>query len=233
MLQVDDKNKELFSYLQKESTFIETNTFAFTSSHIAADVLSHFLFYYLKKNSITLMIKQNSLKEHDISYFKRFISAEQSEKIFLSISSSLYQYFTEQDMFSLEGFLRFRLKKQTAEVKTLIEDAFSFYNEHTTESENIQLFREMVDTQPSLEKELFLIVKNNQNVLLKGQKTIHLTDTTSNEDNILMHCILLAPNFLHVFDSSHLLSKETVVLLKKIFREKVNFYEGDHIEHSN
>lgn len=233
VLQVDCSQPEFFSYLKKNSTFHEPNVFAFTSSTVAADIIAHFLFYYLKKNRITLTIKQISLKEPDISYFKRFISLKQSKKIISSIYLTLSHYFTESAFFSLEGFLHFRLKKQTAEIENLLDEALSFYQAHIPDSESIHLFQEMINFQQCVEKELSLIVENKQLVWVKGKQQVYFTETTEEEDKLIMHCILMAPRHLHVLDQHHFLSHKTIVLLKKIFREKVTFDETDYFTYSN
>jgi len=233
VLHIQRTHSDFFSYLQKHSTSHQLNSFTFSSSVEAADVIAHFLFYYLKKNRITLIQKQNSFKEFDFSYFNRFICLERSKAIILSITTLVSHHFQQSSLFSLEGFLQFRLKKQTIEIEQLVEEALGFFSSLIPDSSVISFFQTMIQSQDSIEKELSLVVENEQSVWVKGKQKTYFTETTKEEDKLIMHCILMAPEVLSVQDQHHILSHKTIVFLKKIFQEKVTFDETDYFTYSN
>jgi hypothetical protein len=87
--------------------------------------------------------------------------------------------------------------------------------------------------QEPLEQEVKLIVDNGQ-VMVKGEKHTYYKNDLSpydydTEDNVLTHIIIISPKFLRVYDPKNELSKQTVIILNEIFKEKVIFHRERYI----
>jgi hypothetical protein len=231
-LKIETKSQILNNFLQLETQMVDDVHYTFPSLEKAADVLSRYALYQIKESELEKLLKQKKLEEKDRELFLMHLSDKIVSAILDDAKRIFHFYLQTNDEIQYDGFVQFRLKEQKGMLVKEIEKAYKMFINKDNVS-GPEYFREIMKKQEPLEQEVKLIVDNGQ-VMVKGEKHTYYKNDLSpydydTEDNVLTHIIIISPKFLRVYDPKNELSKQTVIILNEIFKEKVIFHRERYI----
>lgn len=224
ILNVKAKHTQFIDFLKKEATHIRDTTFSFSTYVVASQIIAIYVLFTMKQLYFQKLMKLYDIDEEEKDDFFSYLSVEKNETIFLLIKEELIFFLEHSTIFNLEGFLQFRLKKIDAAFKEMMEEALDYYFSSVSSDNDITWFRSLLTTETSHCVQAQLCVDKN-GFHLFADRRLHCEYALDADDDVLAQCVILSPKTLTIHDPHRFLSKEMVVLMIKIFLEKVTFYE--------
>lgn len=227
-LKIEAESQYFYDFLTKESSKIDDFTYNYSSLESAAKSISRYVFFYIREEMISEFINSNKINRLDKENFILYISSKDIINVLSFIQKKLSDYLLTNQQFHLEGFISFRLKNEIDMIDNILKHALDDFHEYNQESSNITSLKQILLEHDSTEELMFIVINNHEEVILRGDKKIYFIDTIENEDSLLSHLIINAPKEVHVYEQNHTLSPETVLILKELFKEKVEFFNGTY-----
>ncbi len=199
------------------------------------------------KETLTNIISEIIIKKYNDKFIDYVLKNEgflPDEAVFLMderkkegkriIEDELLKFLSCNDVISIEGFKKFRLRKYKSFFKKCIEeyeDSFLFARE--TE-DLLYLLKIYVESRPKLESMVQIFPQKHGGYILKNDNNIDITEkcikefvnfkrfSEMNFDDILLSClIVISPAKIVIHNPENVKSQELIVVLQKIFRDRV------------
>ena len=232
-IRIECEQKEWISYVHAQQIENEDEFFLFSNPEKATEILSRYLMFMIKTMELQKIMDKKWITEEQgndlLIHAPNTLLMEAYQLIF----DSVQRYIQEHEGIHVEGFISFRLKNASGRMETAIQKAYESYCDIDL-GDSVQL-KEIMQSQRSAEKDMFLILSEQSKMTLRGASHIYFEahvddDDYDTEDNIISHLILASPVKLHVFDPHDRLSKSIVVILRQLFEEKVIFYREEYAQ---
>lgn len=223
ILAVDSDVHEFNSYLDNEATLVVPNLFVFPNRSIAIKTIARFMLYYLRQRTIIALISSNKLLEKDVDDFLLHIPSEEISAILHTLSDKLSFYLMDNEALHFEGFVQFRLKEEKNHLHAMMLNVLLDYEKDNNPSSELAALENYLLSQTPKVDELFIVIDENQRIVLRTLDKIYLIEHANNEDLVLSHLIVLAPKSVKVYETYGHLSKETIIILQQLFKQKVVF----------
>ena len=233
-LKVETTDLSFLDYLKVESKQETTTTYFFSSHVKAAEIISRYLLKQQIEKITDQLVKTHHLSSDAKKELYTYISNETLYKVLKTMEETLIAYLNEQPLFHLEGYRLFRLKNETGIIQQELDKAYDYFLDDGTS--NTVYLKKVMEQQHTVEEELKLIVDATGIIQLIGRQKTYLHDVIEEddcqgEDNAISHIVLMSPKQLKVYDPKDRLSKETVIILTKLFEEKVKFLREEYVSH--
>lgn len=232
-LVVDSNIREFYSYLNDEATLVGPDTFLFSSRSTANKTIARFMLYFIRKQTINDLISSKKLSETDVDDFLLHIPSDEIALILQKLTEKLTTFLLSHETLHFEGFLQFRLKEEKDRLSWMMQNALSDFVQENHPTSQLASLENILHTQPSRVDELFIVIEEKQRIVLRSHDKIFLVEHAKNEDMVLSHLIVLAPKSVKVHETHGNLTKETIIILQRLFKQKVvfsreKFYSNQH-----
>jgi hypothetical protein len=222
-LNVTNTNLDFNLFLTNEATFSNDTTYSFADISSASKIISRYILYFLRESSIKQLIKRKTLDPNKKDDFLLHLSSEDIIDILRAINEKVSLFLSNTDIFHLEGFIHFRLNKEMNDLKLILQNTLKEFYSYNHSDTNLSSLEDILKEQPSKEPEMFILVEPKHKIILRSQDKVYLVEHARNEDMILSHLVILAPNNVKVHETYGEVKKETAIILKKLFKDKVAF----------
>lgn len=230
-LHVDTDIHELIHYLDKEANKVEPRTYLFLNQEIAYKIIARFMLYYVRENAIEQLIQTKKLSSSKKEDFLLYVSSNDILLVLQSITKKLSHFLYEKDTLHFEGFVQFRLKNEKDKIIASLNKALKEFEPQEDSYSNLDSLEDILHEQTSKESQLFILLDENKRIILRSEERVFLIEHAQNEDVILSHLIILAPKQVKVFETHGQLTKESVIILKHLFKDKVAFSREKYFAH--
>lgn len=220
---VETKFPEFIAYLKEEATFEEPRTYCFSDFESACKTISRYMLYFLRQCILDDLILQKKMNEHKKEDFLLYISSDDIVSVLQSIQQKVHEFLLQNETLHFEGFTQFRLKEEKHRLNDTIQQALKSYVPQDTPTANLDVLEEILREQTTKEELLYMILEPNNRIILRSEERIFLSEHTKNEDMVLSHLIVLAPKVVKVHETHGQLTRETVIILRHLFKDKVAF----------
>lgn len=231
ILQVETNMQELIAFLDTEATQVKPLTYSFVHPEFAYKMLSRFMFYQLRESEIASLIVSRRLTTSQKDDFVLSISSEDIVDILHGITEKLAIFLAGGPVFPFDGFFHFRLSEEKQKIKDSLQEALKVFRTNEMGQSNMDSLHDILRNETTKESEVYILIEPNKRVILRSQDKVYLVDSLYNEDVLLSHLIILAPVTVKVFETHGELTKETVIILKHLFRDKVGFTREKYPEY--
>lgn len=181
----------------------------------------------LKQDVMQKIGKRRNMRADEIEQMDAvFIKKWYEEK--KTVKEKIELYLTEQEEFHLYGFYRFRLQEEKKRIEDVMRKEME--NIQMVKDETVEGLQELLWEQKSMEKQIEIRVENEK-IQMIGKRGIYLEESLQNysvdtEDDIIAKLVVISPQFVRVYDKEERISKQTVVLLTRLFGGNIRF-EGE------
>lgn len=211
--------------------------FASISSVIADYIIENYEESFLQKNlDYEYFYFSNSEKKHIKDAAQVFLhNALHFEEKKFAISTSIQNYFVENKILEIDGFINFRLYAYRNILNTAIEKATNEFVIQKEYSEYVNLLKDYINLQPPQTECIHLVYANDNKLLLDNENNvitntsdsqIYLSDISfSSNDFVLNSLLTLLPQKIYI----HLIDKEDnfIEFLKLIFAGRYSICDSN------
>lgn len=228
-LVVNSNYYDLTPYLEREvsSEEKEPHKYIFENREHALKVISRFMFYFLREEHLNELFKFENINTTKREEFLLYVPSDKVSSIFHSIQNKLDLFLQDLDELNFDGFVNFRLQNEKKEINYILRETFEDFKSYDGSDENLNELKDILEKQSSKINSVYLIVEKNDEIILRDDKKVYLKDIAKNEDVVLSHLIMLAPKEVKVFETHGQFSKETTIILRHIFKDKVDFTQEE------
>lgn len=216
---------------ENKVVFISENIKAIKSTkETLSKVISEIIYKKYNDKFIDYVIKREGFLSDDAIFLMNAREGE-GKKI---IKNELLKYFSCNNVISIEGFRKFRLRRYEAFFKKCISEYDDAYEAVKETEDLLCLLRIYIESRPKLESEVQIFPQKHGGYILKNNKDIDITEKCIKEfinferfsemsfDDILLSClIVISPGKIIIHSPENIRSQELIVVLQKIFRNKV------------
>lgn len=155
------------------------------------------------------------------------------------ISSRLYDYLTEADRLSIEGFINFRLKEYKESLTEAVDKAVDHFLTQREYNEFVNLLRYFVQMQEPREPLIHIVASRHGSYYLYNESLYEITNQCITEfidsvgdikvnfdDMLISSLITLAPLNTVVHNRDLIKNKEVLDTISKVFKDSVTYCEG-------
>lgn len=228
---VETKFPEFITYLKEEATYEQPGTYLFSDQETACKVISRFMLYTLRQTILDELIRQQKMNEQKKEDFLLYISSDGIVNVLQAIQKKVYAFLASRETLHFEGFTHFRLKEEKKQLVKTIHHALETFTVQENPTANLDILQEILHEQTSKEESLYMILEPNNRIILRNEDRIFLSEHTKNEDMVLSHLIVLAPKIVKVHETHGQLTRETVIILRHLFKDKVAFTREKYNAH--
>jgi hypothetical protein len=229
-LKVLSHHEPLLLYLRNESRPLGADTFGFSSREKAVSLLSEFVLFHLIEQKTDEFVRLDYIKEEERKDLPLFYADYDVRSYTRPIAEELSFHLSNHQRFHLFGLVRFGLKDTQKELYNILYASLYAFYEHKKVHGSLSWIEEYFHRQTPKHESLSLVVHPNGDASLMDGGTVLFRDAYRNHYSVIGHAIDERPKSLKVYDEHHLLQKEFVIMLRKLFRSKVEFRDEPYAE---
>lgn len=213
----------LHPLLETTNLFIKNNAIHFENPTIASIILTPIFFKKIKQASFNKIKKEGLDTVLNEKHFLLYLIHKEIDFILHAIDLKIKTYFLKENTMNFDGFLNFFLKEE----KELFTYHFIFAFEEYFDQGSV---KELKDLRCLLEKrmhplDIVLSIDEKKQIQLWTNEKKIKKESVENTESIISDLVYYAPNQLIVKDPHHLLPREYAMLIKQLFKQKVDFDE--------
>lgn len=232
-LEIRSDYEPLFEFLKRESTMATPSAFCFSTREKAASTLSQFVLYYLIDQKLDEFVRCEYIKKEEKKELSLFYPSYDVKKFLEPIAAELLFHFRRHCQFHLFGFMQFGIKEVQKELYNILYASLYDFYDHKKNFASVSWIEDYFQKQPSSFEELLLVIDSNGDAVLLDKGKALFRESYDKHYSIIGHIIDEKPRSLKVSDPSQLLQKEFVIILKKLFRSKVEFTDEASTQNSH
>ena len=212
--------EDSFYYGSLERSFHREANSTFRSDNLIrfCDVLSHFITFRSISKSIEQRFDRNLIESEINEWIARIPNSFISETV-STITRKLVVHFMEKDDIQLDGFITFSLKEPLKDIHYIVKETMN--HSYQSFSSFKQYFSELRNAS-SVDK-LELIFLKDGRIKLSNATLSRKEIYFNQQENALQAILESPPKNLKIKDPHNSLEKDFVLLLRKLFLERVSF----------
>ena len=215
--------KPLNSYLELEAVKVSSHIFDFSSPEKASEVLSEYILFYLVEQKIDEFVRCQYIKSAERKDLSIFYSPYHLNKYEKEIAKELLFHIKKQNKFHLFGFIRFGIQTVQKELYNILYASLYDFYDHKKTPSDINWIKEFFHHQTTKHHLLSMEILESGEAVVYSKNSILCKDSYSKQYAVVGYLLEEKPQLLKVYDPHQLLQKELVIVLRTLFRAKVEF----------